>query len=585
MQHYRFRIIHRIASVALMLGVLSAITATPAHAARVKTVTINDASVVEGTGGSKSLVFTVSWKGSKGGAAPSATYATADVSATAGSDYTSKSGTVNLTNGGCRCGTISISVSGDNLFEGTETFVVNLTGAVNGTLADPQGVGTIYDNEGPPALIVTDTSAAEGDGTMGFQVLLTSGSVSPVTVAYATASGSALDTDDYTTTSGSLTFASGQTSKSVSVPIAQDALSEDPETFTVDLTNASGAPVTATQGVGSIADDDPDPSYSVDDVSIIEGAAGTASATFEVTLSAAAGRETAVDVSTSDATATAGTDYTSTSSTLTFAPGETSKSFAVPVAGDLAFEGDETFGVTLASQVNADLADAAGVGTVTDDDLTPALSVNDVTVAEGSSGSTTATFTVSLSNPSAFISSVDWSTVDGSATAGVDYASGTGAVSFAVGQTSRTFAVTVQGDSVDEADETFSVELANPAGSLIADDTGVGSIDDDDKTLTGLTAKVKKKARSVKVSGLIESAGAGMKVSVTVQKKKGAKFVKLSSTSVNVTGLKDRDLDGQTDGSYKASFKRPRRGVYRVLVKYVGDADHLPCGKKIALRI
>ena len=585
MQHHRFRIIHRIAWVALMLGIVSAINATPAHAARVKTITINDVSVVEGTGGSKSLVFTVSWNGSKGGAAPSATYSTADVSARAGSDYTSKSGTMNLTNGGCRCGTISISISGDNVFEGTETFVVNLTGTVNGTLADAQGVGTIYDNEGPPALIVTDTSAVEGDGTMGFQVLLTSGSASVVTVDYATASGSALDTDDYTATSGSLTFTSGQMSKSISVPIVQDALSEDSETFTLDLSNPSGAPVTAPQGTGSISDDDPDPSFSVNDVSIVEGAAGTASATFTLTLSAAAGRETEVDVATNDVTATAGTDYTSTSSTLTFAPGETSKSFAVPVAGDLVFEGNETFGVTLASQVNADLADAAGVGTVTEDDLTPALSVDDVSVAEGSSGSTTATFTVSLSNPSAFISSVDWSTVDGSATAGVDYDSGTGAASFAVGQTSRTFAVTVQGDSVDEADETFSVVLANPAGSLITDDTGVGSIVDDDKTPTGLTAKVKKTARSVKVSGLIESAGAGMKVSVTVQKRKGAKFVKLSSSSVNVTGLTDRDLDGLTDGSYKAAFKRPRRGVYRVLVKYVGNADYFPCGKKVALRI
>ena len=585
MQHFRFRIIHRIASVALMLGIVSAITATPADAARVKTITINDVSVVEGTGGSKSLVYTVSWKGSKGGAAPSATYATADGSATAGSDYISKSGIVNLTNGGCRCGTISIFVSGDNLSEGTETFVVNLTGAVNGTLTDAQGVGTIYDNEGPAALIVTDASAAEGDGTMGFQVLLTSGSASPVTVNYATAPSSALGGDDYTATSGSLTFASGQTSKSISVPIVQDALSEDTEIFTLDLSNASGAPVTSAKGIASISDDDPDPSFSVDNVSIVEGAAGTASATFSVTLSAAAGRETAVDVATSDVTAIAGTDYSSRSSTLTFAPGETSKSFAVPVAGDLVFEGDETFGVALASQVNADLADGAGVGTVTDDDLTPGLSVDNVSIGEGSSGTTAATFTVSLSNPSAFVSSVDWSTVDGSATAGVDYVSGTGTVSFAVGQTSRTLAVTVRGDSVDEADESFSVVLANPLGSLIADGTGVGSITDDDKTITGLTAKIKKKARSVKVSGVIEAAAPGMKVAVTWQKKKGAKFVKLSSTSVNVAGLTDRDLDGLTDGSYKASLKRPRRGVYRVLVKYVGDADHLPCGTQIAFRI
>ncbi|MEX1264641.1 MAG: Calx-beta domain-containing protein [Actinomycetota bacterium] len=585
MQHYRIRIIARIASVAMMLGIVTVFTVTPAHAARVKTITIEDVSVVEGDGGSKSLVFTVSWKGSKGGAAPSATYSTADVSATAGSDYTSKTGTVNLTNGGCRCGTISVSVSGDNLFEGTETFVVNLSNAVNGTLGDAQGVGTIYDNEGPPALIVTDASAAEGDSSMGFLVLLTSGSASAVTVDYATISGSALGGNDYTATSGSLTFTSGQTSKSISVPVVQDALSEDTETFTLDLSNASGAPVTAPQGAGSITDDDPDPAFAVDDVSITEGAAGTASATFTVTLSTAAGRETAVDVATSDGTATAGTDYTSTSGSLTFAPGETSQNFAVAVAGDLFFEGDEAFAVTLSSPVNADLGDATGLGTITDDDLTPALAVDDVSVVEGTGGTTTATFTVSLSNPSAFVSSVDWSTTDGSATGGVDFLSGSGAVSFAVGETAGTFAVTVQADSLDEADETFAVLLANPLGSSIVDDTGVGSIADDDKTATGLTAKVKKSTRSIKASGVIESAASGMKIGVTLQKKKGAKYVKVASTSVKVARLRDRDGDGLTDGSYVASFKRQRRGAYRVLVKYAGSADYLPSGKKVSLRI
>ena len=261
MQRYPLRIIARITTVAVMLGVVSVSMMTPANAARVKTIAINDVSLVEGNAGSSVLVFTVSWTGSKGGAAPSASYATANATATAGSDYTAKSGTVNLTNGGCRCGTISISVSGDNMFEGTETFVVNLSSPVNGTLGDSQGVGTIYDNEGPPALIVTDTSAAEGDGTMGFTVLLTSGSASPVTVDYATASGTATATDDYTTTSGSLTFASGQTSKAVSVPIVQDALAEDTETFTVSTSRTrrerrSPPP----RGSARSADDDADPS-------------------------------------------------------------------------------------------------------------------------------------------------------------------------------------------------------------------------------------------------------------------------------------------------------------------------------------
>lgn len=585
MQRHPIRTIARITTIAVMLGVVSVAMMTPANAARVKRIVINDVSLVEGNAGSSALVFNVSWTGSKGGAAPSASYATANATATAGSDYTSKSGTVNLTNGGCHCGTISISVSGDNMFEGTETFVVNLSSPVNGTLGDGQGVGTIYDNEGPPALIVTDTGAAEGDGTMGFTVLLTSGSVSPVTVDYATASGTATATDDYTTTSGSLTFAPEQTSKAVSVPIVQDALSEDTETFTVSLSNASGAPVTAFQGVGSITDDDADPSVSISDVSVAEGAAGTTSATFQISLSAAAGREVAVDASTSDTTAVAGTDYTSASSTVTFAAGETSKNFVVTIAGDLVFEGDETFAVTLAAPVNADLGDANGVGTITDDDLSPALSVDDVTVVEGAGGTTTATFTVSLANPSAFVSSAVWSTSDGSATAGADYVAGSGAVSFAVGQTTRTVEVTVQGDTLDEADETFSVALANPLGSSIADGTGVATIDDDDKSVTGLTAKVKKTTRSLKVSGLIESAASGMKVAVTLQRKKGAKYVKVSSVSASVKSLMDRDADGLTDGSYVATLKRPARGAYRVLVKYVGNTDYLACAKTVALRI
>ena len=267
MQDYRSRTIARLATLAMLVGILAAVGAAPAHAARVKTISINDVSVVEGDTGTKSLAFSVTWKGSRGGAAPSASYTTADATAAAGSDYTAKSGTVTLTNGGCRCGTITISVTGDAVYEGTEAFAVNLSNAVNGTLGDSQGIGTIYDNEGPPSLVVTDATAAEGDGSMGFSVLLTSASSSAVTVDYATAAGTATAASDYTTTSGTLTFSAGQTSKAVSVPVLQDTLSEDTETFTVGLSNASGAAVTAAQGTGSISDDDADPTFTVDDVS------------------------------------------------------------------------------------------------------------------------------------------------------------------------------------------------------------------------------------------------------------------------------------------------------------------------------
>lgn len=100
---------------AVLIGLVSTIVlsslATPASAARVKTITSADASIVEGDAGSKTMTIKVTWNGAKGGGAVSVSYATADVTATAGADYTAKSGSLSLSGGGCRCGTISVRSS------------------------------------------------------------------------------------------------------------------------------------------------------------------------------------------------------------------------------------------------------------------------------------------------------------------------------------------------------------------------------------------------------------------------------------------------------------------------------------------
>ena len=90
--------------VALVASLLPLALAQPAAAARAKTIKIADASIVEGNAGQQSMSFRVTWSGAKGGGPVSAVYATADVTATAGSDYTAKTGTVTMSNG-CRCGT------------------------------------------------------------------------------------------------------------------------------------------------------------------------------------------------------------------------------------------------------------------------------------------------------------------------------------------------------------------------------------------------------------------------------------------------------------------------------------------------
>ena len=186
------------------------------------------------------------------------------------------------------------------------------------------------------------------------------------------------------------------------------------------------------------------------------------------------------DWATAPGSATAGTDYVSATGSRTIAAGATSATIAVSVNGDVVDEADETFTVDAVQPRNATIADGSGQATITDDDPAPAMSIADVSVAEGNAGTTTATFTVSLSGASANAVTFDWATAAGTATAGTDFVSASGNRTIAAGATSATVVITVNGDVVDEADETFTVELSNPANATIADGSGIGTINDDD---------------------------------------------------------------------------------------------------------
>src|SRR5207244_875595 len=131
------------------------------------------------------------------------------------------------------------------------------------------------------------------------------------------------------------------------------------------------------------------PTLSINDVSVTEGDSGSTPATFTVSLSAASSFTVTVNYATADNTANAGSDYQSTSGTLTFNPGETAKPVTVLVNGDTTFEQNETFFVNLTSPTNATISDAQGQGTITNDDAappTPRLFINDISIVEGNSG-------------------------------------------------------------------------------------------------------------------------------------------------------------------------------------------------------
>src|SRR5207247_1603165 len=224
------------------------------------------------------------------------------------------------------------------------------------------------------------------------------------------------------------------------------------------------------------------PTIAINDVTVTEGNGGTTNAIFSVTLSAASSQTITVDFATADDTATvADNDYVAASGTVTFAPGVTSQPVTVIVNGDTKFEPNETFFVNLSNPVNATISDNQGAGTIVNDDGQPTISISDVSQNEGNVGPTVFTFTVSLSSASFQTITVNYATADGTATparGASEPASGT--VTFLPGVTSQPVAVTVNGDTKFEPNETFFVNLSNPVNATISDNQGVGTIVNDD---------------------------------------------------------------------------------------------------------
>jgi fibronectin-binding autotransporter adhesin len=230
---------------------------------------------------------------------------------------------------------------------------------------------------------------------------------------------------------------------------------------------------------------------SINDVILPEGTGGTTPFTFTVSLDNPSAVTVTVDYATADGTAKDGVgetehDYDAQSGTLTFTTGS---SVAIVVIADSTFEPNENFFVNLSNATNATIADGQGEGTITNDDPQPTVSIGDVTVAEGDGGTTSANFTVSLSNPSDEDITVSFMTQDGSATtADNDYVGQTSSVTIIAGFTTATISITVNGDNKagESPSENFTVKLTSATGvtssnpHTITDDTGAGTITDDD---------------------------------------------------------------------------------------------------------
>jgi hypothetical protein len=425
----------------------------------------------------------------------------------------------------------------------------------------------------PPTVSVSDISVGEGTGGTTTAVFtITQSRAGRSVVTYKTKDGTASSPADYQARTGKVRFAGKKTTRTVSITVNSDSLHENDETFSLVLTDAKDATISGGEAVATIHDDDPQPDVSIAATSSVpEGQVGdTPSGSVEVTLSAASGLDASVDWSTGGGTATADIDYTTSSGTVSFAPGETSHTVLVSIVGDDDSEGDETFDVTLSSPVGASLGNDTSVVTIVDNDPIPpgsaALGAVTTSVREGRSGTTTTmTFSVERSDETTTAVTVDYATVAGTAIATMDYFNTSGTLSFAAGQTKATVDVTVKGDARLEHGETVFLNLtAASTGAAIVTGQATGTIVNDD-TRTVVNVRVRRAQHAVAVHGRVSPAQPRRHEIVRLYRRRSGSWVRLATKRPVLRGSTDLNGDHFTDSRYATSFSRPKKGRCKVV--------------------
>jgi large repetitive protein len=346
------------------------------------TISVSPAAVAED--GAPNLVYTVTLNQANPGASTSIGY-TVGGTAVNGIDYATIASPLVIPAGNTT-GTITVNPTADTTIEADETVILTLAAGAGYTVGVPNSAtGTIL-NDDLPNLTINDVTANEGNaGITNFTFTVSlSAPAGPggVTFNIATANGSAVGGTDYVINSlTGQTIPAGSSTYIFTVQVNGDTLNEPSETFFVNVTGVVNAVVVDGQGVGTIVNDDPLPSLTINDVTVLEGNAGTVNAVFTISLNTASGQTVSVNYATADGTATAPADYTSTSGTAIFPVGTTTQTVTVPVNGETVPEANETFFVNLSGATNATIADNQGLGTITNDDVP--VTVNPATLPNG----------------------------------------------------------------------------------------------------------------------------------------------------------------------------------------------------------
>ncbi len=553
-------------------------------------LSIDDVSISEGDAGTTSYTFTVSLSAPAGPGGVHFDIATADGTAQDGnpgsedSDYAAKVLTSQTIPAGSSTYSFTVLVNGDAVVEPNETFFVNITNVTGATVTDGQGQGMIVNDDSPPTVSIGDASIVEGNSGVSFLVFTVSldhSATGTVTVDYATSDGSATAGIDYVAHSGQVSFAPGETSQTVSIPIIGDTAPENNETFTVTLTAPTNATLGDDTATGTITNDDGSAYYSLasgsftqnwtntglitanddwsnvpfiigyrgDDLTTATGTdartitttsavidvnanqsnpntfttggvtefeiadptialqgSGTADAPYIVLFMDATGRSNVrlqanlrdIDGSVDDAAQQINVQYRTDNGAWINVPGayfadvttggSATQVTALDVVLPSAVDGVATVQIRIMTTNAVGNDELVGIDdiVVSSQVSAPVLSIADTAVFEGNSGTTPISFTVTRSGDSAGAVSATWTATFGSGPFDAqanDFAAGqlfTGTVSFADGQTSQTITLNVQGDVNPEGHDGFTVTLSNPVGGAIADGSATGTIINDD---------------------------------------------------------------------------------------------------------
>ena len=478
----------------------------------------------------------------------------------------------------------AVEVPGDSLDLGDGS-IASAGGGLAAALAH-QGAALVLEPAPVlPALSVADAQGAEGT-TLAFAVRLDTAGESAVTVAYASADGTAVAGADYTAVSGTLSFAPGEVEKTVEVAALEDGAAEGAEAFTLALSNPQGASIADGEATGTVADVKPGVApLTAAFVDVPAEHDGKTAFSFELRfsedfpgrLSYKVFKDHALQVTNGRAIGVKrAAPHQNQSWTITVRPWSVEDvTVTLPAATDCAAPG------SVCTEAGRKLAN-----TVTARVLGPALvSVADAEAREGVDQEVA--FPVTLSRAASGTVTVDYATADGTAVAGEDYTATSGTLTFAVGEREKTVAVAVLDDDHDEGRETFTLVLSNANGAHIADGEAVGTILNADEMPQAWLARFGRTVAEQVLAGvearLAAPREAGGRAQVAGQALGGADEAALARLEAEALARWLAGTEAEVDGARAPSGPRVLAGSAFALTAAAQDDESAPGAGSAAL--